>query len=176
LNPRHLGFCSKNSSSPHGSAHSFMDFWSPTSYLSRPRPPCKSHTGFHLINLVGTTQAINGNATDAQPLTLLWKKHYVPMILSGKKTATRRVKRPTVKVGSTYNIKTGFFDHLPERIHIDALYTQKLGDITDGDAMREGVEGLQGFIEEWRALTGAWSPDDSVWVVEFHLAEPSGSC
>ena len=89
MNPRHLGFCSKNSSSPHGSVKSFMDFWSPTSYLSRPRPPCKSHTGFHLISVTGTTQPSNpealmtfGNLTEEYALVSLRKMPLIVEIIS----------------------------------------------------------------------------------------------
>ncbi len=169
MNPRHLGFCSKNSSSPHGSAKSFMDFWSPTSYLSRPRPPCKSHTGFHLISVTGTTQPSNAEAKKNMALTLLWKKAYLPQILSGTKTATRRKTRPMVKVGRTYRIRSGFFDSLEEMIHVDRLYTQRLGEMTEGDAAREGAESLAAFRDEWETLSGAWKPEEVVWVVEFHL-------
>jgi len=125
--------------------------------------------------MAGTTQAINGDAPDTSPLTLLWKKHFVPMILSGKKTATRRRARPTVKVGGTYHIKDGFFDHLPERIRVDRLFMQRLGDMTEEDAWREGPKCLRDFVAEWEELMGSWSPDEVVWVVEFHLVDPSGS-
>lgn len=107
-------------------------------------------------------------------MTLLWKKYYIPMILSGEKTATRRIKRPAVKVGGTYNIKNGFFDHLPERIHVDALYQQRLGDMTDGDAVKEGTNNLHAYTEEWKTLTGSWNPDEVVWVIEFHLEATGG--
>jgi hypothetical protein len=107
-------------------------------------------------------------------LTLLWKRHYVPMILSGEKTATRRRKRPAVKVGGAYNVKIGFFNHLSERIHVDALYQQRLGDMTDEDAVKEGANSLQAYAEEWKTLTGSWNPDEVVWVVEFHLEATGG--
>lgn len=107
-------------------------------------------------------------------MTLLWKKHYIPMILSGKKTATRRMKRPTVKVGGTYHVKSGLFNHLPESIHVDALYQQRLGDMTERDAIKEGADNLHAFVKEWQTLMKTWNPDDVVWVVEFHLEATGG--
>jgi hypothetical protein len=102
-------------------------------------------------------------------LTLLWKKAYLPQILNGTKTATRRKTRPIVKVGYTYRIRTGFFDYLEERIRVDRIYTQKLGEMTERDATMEGAESLATFRDEWKTLSGAWKPEEAVWVVEFHL-------
>ena len=146
-----------------------MYFWSPTSYLSRPRPPCKSHTGFHLISIAGTTQPSNAEEPETYPLTLLWKKAYIPMILSGAKTATRRRSRPMIKEGGVYYVRTGFFEHLQERIRVDRLYAQRLGDMTEDDALKEGAKTLGEFIKEWETLSGSWDPEAVVWVAEFHL-------
>lgn len=105
-------------------------------------------------------------------MALLWKKHFIPLLLSGAKTATRRTRKPMVKTGGAYHIRTGFFEHLDEKIRVDRLYQQRLGEMTDADARREGADSLPGFIEEWKSLTGAWDPEAVVWVAEFHL-EPS---
>ena len=102
-------------------------------------------------------------------MTLLWKKAYLPQILGGIKTATRRKTRPMVKVGRTYRIRSGFFDFLEERIRVDRLYTQRLGEMTEGDAVMEGAESLAAFRDEWETLSEAWRPEEVVWVVEFHL-------
>ena len=74
-----------------------------------------------------------------------------------------------VKEGSSYNIRTGFFEHLEEKIRVDRLSQKRLGDMTETDARREGVKTLRGFIEERRTLTGAWDPDVVVWGAEFHV-------
>ena len=102
-------------------------------------------------------------------MTLLWKESYLPLLLSGTKTATRRTKRPLVKEGRSYFIRSGFFTHLPEKIKVDQLYTQKLGDMDERDAMKEGASSLKDYITEWEKLYGKWNPDQIVWVVEFHL-------
>jgi hypothetical protein len=102
-------------------------------------------------------------------LTLLWKKSYLPLLLSGEKTATRRTKRPLVKEGRSYFIRSGFFTHLPQRIKIDRLYTQRLCEMNEQDASKEGTPNLKDYIVEWQKLYGDWKSDQVVWVVEFHL-------
>ena len=102
-------------------------------------------------------------------MTLLWNKSYIPLILSGVKTATRRKKRPLVKEGGSYFIRSGFFTHLPQRIRVDRLYTQRLGDIEEGDVKKEGTTSLKEYITEWEKLYGKCNSDQIVWVVEFHL-------
>ncbi len=105
-------------------------------------------------------------------MALLWKKHYIPLILSGAKTATRRTRKPMVKEGGSYYIRTGFFEHLDEKIRVDRLYQQRLGDMTEEDATREGSKSLSDYARDWIALYGGWDPEARVWVAEFHL-EPS---
>ena len=106
----------------------------------------------------------------AKALTLLWKKEYIEKILSGEKTATRRRTRPMVRVGGSYLIRDGFFTHLDERITVDRLYEQRLGDMTEEDARREGAASHDAFVREWTRLYGHFDPGDSVWVVEFMLS------
>jgi hypothetical protein len=112
---------------------------------------------------------LNAGAYEEYSLTILWKKKYLPMLLSGAKTATRRRTRPMVKEGRSYLIRTGFFTHLSQRIRVDRLYTQRLGDMGSGDAIREGASSLSDFIAEWEGLYGEWDSEQVVWVVEFHL-------
>lgn len=102
-------------------------------------------------------------------MTLLWKREYVGRILSGEKTATRRRSRPMVRVGGSYLIRDGFYTHLDERITVERLYEQRLGDMMEEDARREGARSLGAFAGEWAALYGGWDPEERVWVVEFRL-------
>jgi hypothetical protein len=72
-----------------------------------------------------------------------------------------------VKPGGVYRLKIKLFESLPDRIMVDRLYRQRLGDMTAVDAEREGYPDLQGFREEWEAIYGDWDPERVVWVVEF---------
>jgi hypothetical protein len=81
-------------------------------------------------------------------VALLWKKQYITLILSSAKTVNQRTRKPMVKEGGSYNIRTGFFEHFDGKIKINRLYQQRLGDMTEADARREGAKTLRDFIEE----------------------------
>ena len=44
-----------------------------------------------------------------------------------------------IKEGGVYYVRTGFFEHLQERIRVDRLYTQRLGEMTE-DEKNEAVQ------------------------------------
>ncbi|MBN2336255.1 ASCH domain-containing protein [Candidatus Bathyarchaeota archaeon] len=103
-------------------------------------------------------------------MTLLFKRRFLTKILRGDKTQTRRRSRPSVKIGGTYHLRNGY-SKLPERITVTALYTQRLGDITPGDAEAEGFGSVGEFKEAWTGIYGGWDPEQKAWVVEFTLTE-----
>jgi len=74
-----------------------------------------------------------------------------------------------VKEGRSYLIRTSFFTHLHRRIRVDQIYTQRLGDMKNEDAKKEGASSLDDYIMEWEKLYGKWSSEQVIWVVEFHL-------
>jgi hypothetical protein len=100
-------------------------------------------------------------------LTLLFKRSLVPKIIDGSKTATRRAKRPNVKKGKTYRIRVNYSGSLRHRIRVTELYKQQLGDMTLGDALKEGFHDISSYRETWEAIYGPWEEDQMVWVVEF---------
>ncbi len=105
-------------------------------------------------------------------MTLLFKKQYIQQIIAGTKTATRRAKRPMVKKGGVYHIRLNFFNYLPDRIRVDRLYTQSLGEMTHDDVTMEGHSSLQDYQEEWAEIYGFWDDKQLVWVVEFQYIGP----
>ena len=105
-------------------------------------------------------------------MTLLFKREYVPRITDGSKTATRRPSRPMIRVGGTYRVRVDFFSYLPERIRVRRIYRQRLGDMTEDDAQREGFASLGEFREEWTKLYHSWDDGQAVWVVEFEHVAP----
>ena len=102
-------------------------------------------------------------------MTILFKRSYIPRILDGSKTATRRLSRPMVRRGGSYHIRTSFFDYLPEKIEVLELRTQRLGSMTEEDAEKEGFTNLEEFRGEWKAMYGAFDEEAEVWVVEFRF-------
>lgn len=105
-------------------------------------------------------------------LTLLFKKQYIDQIMRGEKTTTRRASRPMVKPDGIYRIRTDFFNYLPDRIRVSRVYTQRLGDMTDEDAHKEGTASLEEFRREWAGIYDSWDGDRRVWVVEFEYLGP----
>ena len=70
---------------------------------------------------------------------MLFKKFHIPWIKSGKKTETRRFKKPRVIIGHIYKPKTHFLRK--ERlgyIKILKVWEEKLGNISPGGVRREG--------------------------------------
>jgi len=101
---------------------------------------------------------------------ILFRPENVPLVLSGRKTQTRRRwKRPRVKVGSVHQAKTGFKkDEVFARIRITGLRQERLGDISPEDVYREGYDTWDEFAAVWRRIHGsAPDPDEIVWVVDF---------
>lgn len=103
---------------------------------------------------------------------ILFKPEHVPMILSGRKTQTRRKwKRPRVCVGSIHKAKTGFRKNETfARIRITGLRQERLGDISDEDVPREGYDSRETLADVWRRIYGANSnPDEIVRVIDFEV-------
>ncbi|MFQ6052680.1 MAG: ASCH domain-containing protein [Candidatus Bathyarchaeia archaeon] len=88
-------------------------------------------------------------------------------MVRGEKTATRRGSRPMVKPGGVYRLRADFFDYRPDRYRVLRVYTQRLGEMTPEDALKEGAASLDEFRREWVGIYGSWDDDETVWVVEF---------
>lgn len=98
----------------------------------------------------------------------------------GEKTATRRVpsdkpRSPWYKGGCSYT-RGQTFAVQPGRgkpsicqAIVDRVALERLGDVTEADARREGFRGPAEFYEAWREINGAVLPQSWVWVVEFHV-------
>lgn len=85
----------------------------------------------------------------------------VEKVLNGIKTATRRNGR-YADIGETMELKD-------KKFRIDNVYKQKLGELTDEDANREGYDSLSAYKEAILAIHPGmpWLPEMEVWVHEF---------
>ena len=94
------------------------------------------------------------------------------MILQGRKTATRRIwKRNNANVGAVHKIRTDYSKRYYGKIKITGRYSQRLGDMTEEDALKEGGYSLKEFKEVWIKINGSWDDEQVVEVVEFKLVE-----
>ena len=104
---------------------------------------------------------------------MLFKPEHVGLILSGRMTQISKLwGKPMAKVGSIHKAKTVLFsnDYFASVIITD-LRREKLGAMTDEDAMREGYDDLQSYRDAWKKLNGHWEPNRVVYVVRFELKE-----
>jgi hypothetical protein len=94
---------------------------------------------------------------------MLFKTKLIDKILNGKKTVTRRNKQQA-KIGAIVNLMANK-DYSKETeiyIQITSVYKQKLGDMTDEDARKEGFANLDLFMGYWlKEIEKCWDPKKS---------------
>ncbi|MEM1941933.1 MAG: ASCH domain-containing protein [Candidatus Nitrosocaldus sp.] len=106
---------------------------------------------------------------------LLFNRCLVEPILAGRKVETRRVwKRCLVKPNKVYTASTDYsrksiFAHL----YIRYVKRQRLGDMSDGDAILEGFSSLDEFRDVWVKCYGkdSWNPMLEVYVIGFRVVD-----
>jgi hypothetical protein len=101
----------------------------------------------------------------------LFKRRLIPMVLSGVKTQTRRIHKRRWIIGHTYKIKDQYCSKGLGTIKITRAFKQRLGDISEQDAQKEGFKNRTEFIDAWNTINGSWNPDTIVTVYEFILVE-----
>lgn len=91
-------------------------------------------------------------------------------VRSGEKTVTRRLKSsydPFSKVMAVANTIDG---NLSLPIMVLSVREEKLGDMTDGEAVREGFRSVMDFKKYWIEVLGySWSHYSHVYRIEFTL-------
>lgn len=105
---------------------------------------------------------------------MIFKPEMVQRILAGSKTMTRRKLKPgetecRYREGRPYAVQAGRGKKATTRIVVTEVRAERLGDISDADAQREGFRGRHQFNDYWRKLHGSLEPDEQVWVISFHL-------
>lgn len=74
-------------------------------------------------------------------------------------------------VGKTYAVCPGRGKRGQGFIQIDNIRWQTVGQISDDDAVLEGMENREQFFDVWRELYGGIDPLQFVWVIDFHLVK-----
>lgn len=92
-------------------------------------------------------------------------------ILDGVKTETRRVwSRCMVREDKIYKARTNYSKNsIFALIKITYVRKEKLGDVDQASAIREGYNSLNEFIKEWSKIYGSWDPDLPVYVIGFKV-------
>ena len=109
---------------------------------------------------------------------MIFKQQFIDMIISGRKTQTRRPNRGYYKVGHDYAIQPcrtckGLPDY---RLVIDRIWVElipaenKRFAISVADAWTEGYFSVSAFEGLFRVLYPKWNGKKR-WVFEFHLVE-----
>ena len=99
-------------------------------------------------------------------MSISFKWRYIPLIRRGLKTETRRLRRPRLRVGGIYPLRVGR-RLLPDRVRVLKIYSQRLGEVTEEDARREGFKSLMEFRRAWIDIYQSWDDEQRIWVVEF---------
>jgi len=88
-------------------------------------------------------------------------------VYSGRKRATRRAERYGAEAG--IKMRAVVRDYNIVDLRIIAVYNQKLGDMSEDDAKREGYRSLDAFRKAWVEVQPGhgWDPKQDVWVIEW---------
>jgi N4-acetylcytidine amidohydrolase len=97
----------------------------------------------------------------------MFKKEFLPLILSGRKTQTRRTHKRQFKVGKVYSIQINRTTSTGHYLRITKRYSQRLGQITEDEAHQEGFNSLEEFRHKWINIYGSWEPEQVIVVYEF---------
>ena len=76
----------------------------------------------------------------------------------------------SLEVGKRVGIRYDYFDKTVAWILIKRKLEQRLCDMTDEDAVKEGFQDFNDFRVAWIEIYGHWRPEQLVSVFEFELA------
>lgn len=100
---------------------------------------------------------------------ILFKAEHVEPILTGQKTQTRRVGKKRWNVGSIHQARLSYYAKPFARLRILSVRQERLGNISEKDARREGYESIEEYQEVFERIYGRWIPDKIVWVIDFEV-------
>jgi hypothetical protein len=102
---------------------------------------------------------------------MIFREEHMELILRGMKTVTRRRHKYPRKAGKVYRTKKDWYHYRDVWILITRVYRQRLVDVTEDDAQKEGGYTLEEFKKLWERINGGWDPDEVVWVYEFKVVD-----
>jgi len=104
---------------------------------------------------------------------MLFIHEHVELIKKGIKTQTRRKwKLRMVKPNGIYKVKTQLMSKAHHcMIRVNNVRMERLGDMTDQDAIKAGGCTLEAYKRVWTARNGEWDPELLLQVVDFQLVK-----
>lgn len=108
---------------------------------------------------------------------ILFKPVHIPMIMAEPPTKTQ-TRRPFTtqkrydwwKIGSKHVMTTGYRkDKQFGKMQLIAKRKERLGDITEEDARKEGYASVEAFKKIWIEIYGEWTPELDVIVLDFEV-------
>jgi len=103
----------------------------------------------------------------------IFKRELLQLVLTGKKTQSRRTHLHRWKVGRTYAVRDQWFTKPKGHILVTRAFRQRLGQISPQDVQKEGFSSLEEFQQAWARIHGAWDPEQLITVYEFRLQPPT---
>lgn len=101
-------------------------------------------------------------------------QHTLNKVLSGEKWQTRRLAKPNSQpytVGNLYAVQPARGKPAVARIRITGIRLERVTSITIEDAIAEGFESCEEFLNAWVEIHGKSALNKMVWVLEFVLVE-----
>ncbi len=102
---------------------------------------------------------------------MLFSKKHIKQIITGDKTQTRRRSDTKgVKIGNSYRACESIFtkrEDSPAYVVVTDVYKERLGDLSEEDAKKEGGYTVEEFKNVWLDIHGEWNKNERVWVIEF---------
>jgi len=108
------------------------------------------------------------------PAVITFKQDHISMIKQGRKVQTRRTWKDEyarkMKPGTILDVKVNRYSGpVYCQIRLLDLNKERLGDITEPDAHKEGGYTIETYKQAWEEINGAWNPDALVYVVTFEV-------
>lgn len=79
-------------------------------------------------------------------------QHTLAQVLSGQKTQTRRRMKSAPLIGHSYSIQPNRGMKGIARMRVVAVREERVGDISEEDAIKEGFANRSAFLETWAKI------------------------
>ncbi|MGC9079912.1 MAG: ASCH domain-containing protein [Nanopusillaceae archaeon] len=90
-------------------------------------------------------------------------------ILSGKKNLTIRISKPNLRVGDIFILHAG--GKVIGKFRVKNIYTKKLYQITDDEAIRDGYNNKEELIREIKKIYKGIKDEKEIVIIEFEPVE-----